>query len=92
MGKELDRLERADVVFVYTDGDIVSGAVDKPAYTAKGIELIGLYTANGTHGSKKLSNEDYKRHYNKNKTWFHRVEVSTSSTNLAEAMVEYMTT
>ena len=90
MDKELERLEKADVVFVYTDGDIVSGAVDKPSYTAKGIELIGLYTAHGTGKTKKLSNEDYHRHYNKNKAWFHRVEVSTSPTNLAEAMVDYM--
>jgi len=92
MDKELDRIERADVVFVYTDGDIVSGAVDKPSYTAKGIELVGLYTANASSKDGKLSNEDYARHYTKNKSWFHRVEVSTSSTNLAEAMVEYMTT
>jgi len=91
MDKELDRLEKADVVFVYTDGDIVSGHVDRPKYTALGIELVGLYTASGGKDGK-LSNEEYKRHYNKNSSWFHRVEVSTSSKNIAEAMVEYMTT
>ena len=89
MGKEIERLEKADVVFVYTDGDIVSGAVDKPLYTAKGIELIGLYTAHGSTGDK-LSNEDYNRHYNKNKTWFHNVIVSTTPTDLAEQMADYM--
>jgi len=91
MDKELDRLEKADVVFIYTDGDICSGAVDKPKFTALGIELVGLYTASGDKDGK-LSDGDYKRHYMKNKSWMHRVEVSTSSTNLAEAMVEYMTT
>ena len=91
MGKELDRLERADVVFVYTDGDIVSGHVEKPKYTALGIELVGLYTTSGDKDGK-LSNTEYQRHYTKNRAWFHRLELSTSSTNLAEAMVEYMTT
>jgi len=90
MDKELERLEKADVVFVYTDGDICSGAVDKPSYTAKGIELTGLYTATSGHSSKKLDNEDYKRHYNKNKSWFHNVIVSTKATDLAEHMVDYM--
>ena len=91
MDKELDRLEKADVVFVYTDGDIVSGHVDRPKYTALGIELVGLYTASGGKDGK-LSNEEYKRHYVKNSSWFHRLAVSTTSTGLAEEMVEYMTT
>jgi len=88
MRKEIERLERADCVFVYTDGNIVSGAVDKPDFTARGIELTGLYTATSKDG--KLSIEDYKRHYNKNKTWFHNVIVSTKATDLAEHMTSYM--
>lgn len=91
MDKELTLLEDADVVFVYTDGDICSGNVDKPAYTAKGIELTGLYTAGSRSSTtKKLTNEDYELHYNKNKSWFHNVIVSSTATDLAEHMVDYM--
>ena len=90
MDKELERLEKADCVFVYTDGDICSGNVDKPSYTAKGIELTGLYTATSGSKTRKLSVEDYNRHYNKNKAWFHNVIVSTKPTDLAEHMVDYM--
>ena len=91
MDKELPMLEEADVVFVYTDGDICSRLVDKPSYTARGIELTGLYTASGSGKSKKLSLEDYERHYNKNSAWFHNVIVSGSATDLAEHMTSYMT-
>ena len=90
MDKELERLEKADCVFVYSDGDICSGSVDKPSYTAKGIELTGLYTATTSGTDGKLSLDDYNRHYNKNKSWFHNVIVSTKATDLAEHMVDYM--
>jgi len=85
MDKEIDRIEEADVVFVYTDGNIVSGPVDKPRYTAKGIELTGLYTT-----GRDLTNEDYEKHYNKNKSWFHNVIVSKTATDLSEHMCDYM--
>jgi len=89
MDKEQELLEDADVVFVYTDGDIVSGNVDKASYTAKGIHLVGLYTATGDK-TGKLNLDDYERHYNKNKAWFHDVIISTTSTGLAEEMADYM--
>jgi hypothetical protein len=90
MDKEMERLEKADCVFVYTDGDIISKPVDKPLFTAKGIELVGLYTAKGKAG-ESLSVEDYHRHYDKNSAWFHNVIVSSTPTDLAENMVDYMT-
>jgi hypothetical protein len=89
MDKELPRLEKADCVFVYSDGNICSSIIDKSRYTALGIELTGLYTAIGTDGGK-LTLEDYRRHYNKNSSWFHNVIISTKPTDLAEHMVDYM--
>jgi hypothetical protein len=86
MDRYIKRIREAEYVFVYTDGDIVSAPVDKSKYTAWGVELIGLYTAN-VDMSKP---EEYERHYDKNKTWFHKVIVSNKITDLAEHVAGYL--
>jgi uncharacterized protein with von Willebrand factor type A (vWA) domain len=86
MDRYVKRIKEAEYVFVYTDGDIVSAPLDKPKYTAWGIQLVGLYTAN-IDTSKP---DEYNRHYDKNKTWFHRVIVSNTVTDLAEHVADYL--
>lgn len=79
------RIEKASLVFVYTDGDICSDPVDKSYYTAKGIPLIALYTTDD-----ELTVTAVNKHYKTNKAWFHHVLVSNTVEQLAEKMVEYL--
>ena len=86
LDEHIERVSKADAVFIYTDGDIVSKPVKKDKFSAMDITLVGLFTTT----PDKLTPKKINEHYNTNKPWFHHVLVDTSLKNLAERMLEYI--